>query len=219
MKRPKTISFDLDGTLVDHSFSSAIWREAVPRLVASARGMTLEEAKWWVLSQYDQVGESSLEWYDLSYWYRRFCIEEDWRETLASHRHLIRTFPEVEGVLRRLSRDYELIIISNASRPFIEEEISHSGLRSIPFVQVISATSDWAAVKKTPEFYQKVCERLRLDPSEMVHVGDHREFDFFAPQGAGIRSYLLDRTGCEDGDHVVRDLVEFVERALNGLES
>lgn len=215
----KIISFDLDGTLVDHSFSNAIWHEEVPRLVARKRCISLDEAKEWVFSQYREVGEESLEWYDLGYWFRRFRIGESWRESLRRHRYLIQPFPEVREVLRSLAERYPIMIISNASRPFIEEELSHRDFHGITFFRIVSATSDWGEVKKTGQFYKKVCEALGVEPSNLVHVGDHLEFDFLAPWKAGIRAYLLDRSGIAKGEYVVKDLVEFSVKVVDGYFS
>jgi HAD superfamily hydrolase (TIGR01493 family) len=207
----KVISFDMDGTLVQHDFSTAVWREAIPALLALERGMPLAEAKAWVYAEYESVGEGALEWYDLGYWYRRFQLKEEWKETLRRHRHLIRTFPEVRSVLHEVSLTHRLIILSNASRPFIGEEIEATGLAPF-FERVISATSDLGEVKKTRRFYEQVCRLLALEPEELIHVGDHWEFDFVAPQEAGISAYFLDRSGGRDGGHVVRDLREFAQR-------
>ncbi len=206
------ISFDLDGTLVEEGFSTAVWREAVPALVAREKGLSLEQAKKWVYTQYDLVGEGSLEWYDLAYWYRRFGLDGAWRRSLEEHRHLIRLFPEVKEVLQELISYYDFIILSNASRPFIEEELSQSALDSFPFLHVVSATSDFGQVKKTSSFYEQVCRRLELDPSRLIHVGDHPEFDYRAPSQAGIRAYLLDRSGRERKEHAVMDLREFARK-------
>lgn len=206
------ISFDLDGTLVDHTFSTAVWREAIPALVSKKRGLPLEQAKAWVYSEYDRVGEGALEWYDLAYWHQRFGLDGTWRQTLGQHRHLVKLFPEVPQVLQELSSGHELIILSNASRPFIEEELSQSGLDSFPFLHVVSATSDFGQVKKTSSFYQQVCKGLGLEPSRLIHVGDHEEFDYKAPAKAGIRAYFLDRSGKKKTDYSVRDLREFAMR-------
>jgi putative hydrolase of the HAD superfamily len=216
MSHLKMISFDLDGTLVDHSFSNAIWHHVVPELVAQKTGMTREEAKSWVFSQYQEVGEASLEWYDLEYWFKRFGLREDWREVLARHRDLIRPFPEVRGVLESLAQRYPLMIVSNASRAFIEEELSHKDFQGLQFFRIVSATSDWGQVKKTGGFYRRLCEALGIDPTRVVHVGDHEEFDFLAPKEAGMEAYFLDRSGVARGDHVVRDLEEFSLKVTDG---
>lgn len=216
MNRP-IISFDLDGTLVEHGFSTAVWREAIPHLVAQKRGISLEKAKPWVYKQYDQVGEGSLEWYDLAYWYSRFGLDGAWRQTLHDHRHLIRLFAEVPEVLEELKPEYDFIILSNASRAFIEEELSQSKLDFFPFLHVVSATSDFGQVKKTSSFYRQVCERLGLNPSQLIHVGDHLEFDYEAPTQAGIRAFFLDRSGKQRTDYSVKDLREFASKLKNAV--
>jgi putative hydrolase of the HAD superfamily len=209
----RLLSFDLDGTLVQHSFSLAVWREAIPALVAHQRRMPLEEAKAWVFREYESVGEGALEWYDLAYWYRRFQLEEDWRETLRRHRPLIRLFPEVRAVLQEASESHRLIILSNASHPFVQAEMAAGGLDGL-FERVISATSDLGEVKKTRAFYTRVCGLLGLDPGQLVHVGDHWEFDYVAPREAGIEAYYLDRSRRRGGNGVVGDLKEFAARVL-----
>jgi putative hydrolase of the HAD superfamily len=207
----RVLSFDLDGTLVTHDFSTAIWREAIPELVARQRGLPLEEAKRRVFAEYESVGEGALEWYDLAYWYSRFRLDEDWQETLERHRHLIRLYPEVKEVLRSLGERYPMIILSNASHPFVNAEMAVGGLEGA-FRHVVSATSDWGQVKKTRAFYEAVCEKLALDPGGIIHVGDHWEFDYLAPQEAGIQSYFLDRNGTRNGPEVVKDLTQFAAR-------
>jgi putative hydrolase of the HAD superfamily len=217
MKREssRVLSFDLDGTLVQHDFSTAVWREAIPDLVARQRGLPIEDAKRWVYEQYDEVGEGSLAWYDLNYWYERFHLEEDWSETLRRHRHRIRLFPEAEAALDALGTSYRMIILSNATHPFIREEMTVGGLAG-RFERVISATSDWGQVKKTESFYRDVCRNLQVEPHCLVHVGDHWEFDCVAPRRAGIEAYFLDRSGRGRGPGVVPDLTAFARQLLDG---
>jgi HAD superfamily hydrolase (TIGR01549 family) len=207
----RVLSFDLDGTLVTHDFSTAVWREAIPALVAEQRGLPLPEAKEWVFREYDSVGEGALEWYDLAYWYDRFRLDEDWREPLERHRPLIRLYPEAGEILRSLGERYPMIVLSNASHPFVRAEMAGCELEGL-FQHVVSATSDWGQVKKTRAFYQAVCDKLALDPEKIVHVGDHWEFDYLAPRRAGIESYFLDRAGARNGPDVVRDLEQFAFR-------
>lgn len=207
----KVLSFDLDGTLVQHDFSMTIWREAIPSLVARQQGVDIEQAKPWVYEQYESIGEESLAWYDLAYWYERFGLEEDWKDTLRRHRPLIRLFPEVTSVLESLKKTHRMIILSNASRPFVQAEMEESGIQGL-FERVVSATSDLGEVKKTEDFYHRACGLLGLQPAEVVHVGDHWAFDYLAPRRAGISSYFLDREGRQNGPWVVPDLTAFASR-------
>ena len=57
-----------------------------------------------------------------------------------------------------------------------------------------------------------ICNKLKIKPSEMVHVGDHKEFDYQVPKKVGIQSFYLDRNGTSNGEFVVSNLEEFEER-------
>jgi FMN phosphatase YigB (HAD superfamily) len=48
----------------------------------------------------------------------------------------------------------------------------------------------------------------------MIHVGDHKEFDYLSPQKLGITSYYLDRKKNTTGLHIVSDLKEFETNIL-----
>jgi putative hydrolase of the HAD superfamily len=206
-----TLSFDLDGTLVDQEYSEWIWRHAIPDLVAKKRMIGLEDAKTFVFNQYDSIGDASLEWYQISYWFNRFRIDEHWKAVMENHADKIGAYPEVPEVLDRLKDRFELVIISNAAREFVSIEMEKANLYKF-FSRVFSATSDFGEVKKTGRFYGKVCGILGVEPSELIHVGDHWTFDYLVPKKRGIRTYFLDRDGIKHGDDTVRDLLEFERR-------
>jgi putative hydrolase of the HAD superfamily len=77
-------------------------------------------------------------------------------------------------------------------------------------MKIFSATSDFGRVKREEDIYRMVCERINVSTAEIIHVGDHREFDFEAPQRIGIRSYFLDRTKKEIGPRVIHRLEELL---------
>jgi putative hydrolase of the HAD superfamily len=67
-------------------------------------------------------------------------------------------------------------------------------------------------VKKTAEFYQKVCDILNVDPQEIIHVGDHYDFDYLVPRRLGIQAFYLDRFGKQEGEFVLRSLKDLEEK-------
>jgi putative hydrolase of the HAD superfamily len=69
-------------------------------------------------------------------------------------------------------------------------------------------------VKKTAEFYQQVCDILNVDPQEIVHVGDHYDFDYLVPRKLGIQAFYLDRFGKQKGQFVLKDLSELEKRIV-----
>ncbi len=213
---PKIISFDMDGTLVDSSFTDWVWMHGLPKLYAEKVGLSFEEAKLHVVREYEKVGEGAIEWYDIQYWLRFFGLNHDWRSLLQSYVDKIRVYEDVNHLLDRLKDRYALILTSNAGKEFIEIEMEATGLGRY-FRHVFSATSDYRTVKKTADFYRRVCNVLQVEPHEILHIGDHYEFDYLVPTSVGMKAFFLDRSGKEKGDHILHSLKELEKKIL--LES
>jgi len=210
------LSFDLDGTLVDSAFTDLVWHHGVPALYAQRAGIELAQARELVLEEYRRVGDGALEWYDIAYWFRYLDLPGGWKELLGRYASQVRVYPEVHEVLSQLRERYSLIVLSNAAREFIAVEMRQGGLADY-FDLVVSATSDFGLVKKSPEFYQRICERLGVGAHELIHVGDHWEFDYQIPRGMGITAFYLSRGGDRSGPDVIGDLRTLPE-VLDGGE-
>jgi len=208
---PKIISFDMDGTLVDAEFTDWVWGHGIPTLYAKKTGVSFEEAKALVTQEYLKVGEGAIEWYDIKYWFRFFQLDESWKSVMERYADKIKVYPDVNHLLQRLKGRFPLILTSNAGREFIDLEMEATGLGRY-FSRVFSATTDFGEVKKTAGFYQRICQILETRPQEMVHVGDHYEFDYLVPRSLGIRAFYLDRSGKRSGDSVIPELKDLEER-------
>lgn len=210
MSKARLISFDLDGTLVDFTYSSLVWEVGVPQLYAQKHKIALSEATTIVTAEYTRTGDASLEWYDIAYWFKRFDLPGTGRQLMETYRNKVRLYPEVKEVLEILRRHYELIVISNAAREFIDMEVTETSIEEY-FSRIFSATSDFTQVKKTPQFYRQICDVMEIVPGEMIHVGDHYQFDYLVPRQLGVAAYFLDRNGSKAGsNHTVKSLEEFV---------
>jgi putative hydrolase of the HAD superfamily len=214
MKKRKLISFDLDSTLVDPAYTTHVWEIGIPRLYAKKHDLPLSEATATVMEAYERIGDARLEWYDIRYWFDFFELPARWQDLIAAHRDKIRAFPEVNEVLQRLVTHYDLIVLSNAAREFVEVEIEEAQLGSY-FTRTFSVTSDFGQLKKVPHCYEQVLEIMGAEPSQVVHVGDHYEFDYVVPKSMGIEAYHLDRDGKRPKDEFrVRDLRDFAALKL-----
>jgi putative hydrolase of the HAD superfamily len=205
------ISFDLDGTLVTDEFTQMVWHRGMPELYAEQYACGFELAQAHMIGEYNKIGDHSLEWYDIQYWFRFFKLRGSWTRLLEKFIPHIKTYPEVHEVLDQLSRRYQLMITSNAAREFLDMEIEAAGLAPY-FKHVVSATSDFQHVKKDREFYHQLCRRLDIGTNDLVHVGDHYCFDYLVPCALGIKSFFLDRSGKRSGPFMVADLMEFSGR-------
>jgi HAD superfamily hydrolase (TIGR01549 family) len=186
----KIISFDLDGTLVHGKYGDIVWNQGIPEEYARKYGMTIEEAKQLIRAQYEAVGDTNIKWYNIDYWLKKFDLPISAYTLLKRYETHIEIFPDTIDVLQDLMTRYTLIIASNAARIFVEKELTYTDL-SHHFAHIISATTDFGMVKKEEKFYQKLCNALNVLPHEIVHVGDHRIFDFEAPLSLGIDAYHI----------------------------
>jgi len=207
----KIISFDLDGTLVTDEFTQIVWHKGIPELYAKKHECTLDKAKEVVFHEYSKVGDKAIEWYDINYWLVFFDLDTDWQTLLRKFQHCIKIYPEVIEVLTLLRRSFKLIITSNAAREFLDTEVDTTNISSY-FHKIFSATSDFKEVKKTKDFYCTICNLLQVKQEEMIHVGDHFEFDYTIPEQTGITSFYLDRNGKKKGTKVVQNLNEFTKK-------
>lgn len=207
MPRIRVLSFDMEGTLVSHGFSTKVWHEGIPSLYAKRAGITLEEAKKLVEQHYDEIGEHRPEWYDINYWFQHFEINDPER-LLENYNQELIIYPEVRDTLQHLSQTYPLIVASSSARDFLQVMTRAIGNS---FDRVFSAISDCGHLK-SEDFYLMICREMGIAPEEMVHVGDHWEFDYLFPRRVGIEAFHLDRSGETAGQGIVKDLREFEDK-------
>lgn len=212
----RVVSFDLEGTLVDMTFSNKVWNEGLPKLYALKVGVSFDEAKKAVLNEYARVGESCVEWYDICYWFRHFGLSDNPRHLIDLYKGYICPFPDVMEVLKKLSQKYRLIIITNSHRLFVE---ALTCPMTRYFEHVFSTTSEFGLLKGNPDTYRRVCEAINVAPHEVAHVGDRVHDDFESPRSVGVNAYLLDREGkCMHipVQYKVKNLQEFAELLISG---
>jgi len=213
MSKIKVVSFDADGTLVTPDFSQAVWYEGVPSLYARKNGISFQEAKAFIEKEYQVVGDSRIEWYDIKYWLQRFGLSSPlvgYKQLLEDYRHAISWYPDVKQALSSLGKDYTLIVVSCSTREFLPYLLD--GIEGY-FVRVFSSVSDYGQIK-TPEFFLEVCRQMGVSPQEMVHVGDLWEQDYLVPEGAGIKAFHLDRRGERKEGRSLRSLAELEAKLL-----
>lgn len=211
IKKVPILSFDLDGTLMTSGFGNKVWLEGLPKLYAITHEIPYSEAKKQLIDAYDALGDTRREWYDVSYWFDYLNLNGSIENLLEQFTSYIQAFPEVSDCIKRLSKQYRLIVSSAAMKPFILIELKTAGLLDY-FSSFFSATSDTKTVKKNPLFYKMIAEKLQCEPKEIIHVGDNHEFDYITPIQAGLHAFYLDRTMSTAGKHVVASLTQFEER-------
>jgi putative hydrolase of the HAD superfamily len=211
----KVISFDLDGTIMQPGFGDSVWLEGLPLALANQKGISDDIAKNKMIKAYDETGSDKREWYDLTYWIKELKLTLNPNKLLNSYKHMVKPYPDAYKVIKRLSKQFDLIISSGAMREFITIELSISNLSDY-FKDIFSSTTDTKTVKKDPDFYKMICKKLNVEPDEIVHIGDNLEYDYISPKKAGMMAFYLNRDATSNDAFTVKSLKEF-EFALNKL--
>jgi len=185
---PKVISFDMDGTLVDGEFPRWVWNCLIPSLYSKATGISLEESKVYVYSEYEKVGPNKLEFFDIDYWFKYFNLSKGFLSEKP-----VSVYSDVLPTLKKLT-DFTLVVSSSSSKEIVNIELDATNMSKY-FSHVFSAPSDFREVTKSLSFYQKVCDVLKVNPRSVIHIGDEILSDCLVPGFLGIRSFYLNRLG------------------------
>ncbi len=181
----------MDGTLVKPEFNDLIWREVIPELYARKNEIEIEEAKGFIEEEYDKIGEYDLRWYSLDFWLGYFRLNVREKEILGEYAGKVSLYPDVLCTLEKLSKNYQLVIASCMGNDFIDTKLRKRNIKKY-FKRVFSAVSI-GLIKKEESFYLALCSSLTIKPGELIHIGDHYEFDYLVPRQIGIRAFYLDR--------------------------
>jgi HAD superfamily hydrolase (TIGR01549 family) len=199
----KVISFDVEGTMVTTDFSYAIWFEMIPQRYADRWGLSFEEATRKIKREYDSLGDQQIDWYDVQYWFTLFDLGKA-DIAMEELQPRVQYYHDTKDVLKQLQGRFTLSVASGSPRPFLKHllrDIEHH------FSAIYSSTTDFQQVK-TAEFWTSMCRDLGVDPGQVVHIGDHMQFDFIEPSSIGIKAFHLDRDRKSDTTASLHSLSE-----------
>jgi HAD superfamily hydrolase (TIGR01549 family) len=198
------ISFDVDGTLVDLEYNDLIWFKEIPELVAKKKKINFEKSLKYVYEEYSKLGEHNLNWYDINYWITYFRLKVSPKKILEKYQSQVKIFPEVIPLLEELKKNFILIVITAMPREFLTPKMKK--LEKY-FKFSFSALSDFKELKNS-EIYSKISKTLNVCPEQILHIGDHWEFDYLAAQKAGMNAIYLDRSKTKKGIFIIHNLGE-----------
>jgi HAD superfamily hydrolase (TIGR01662 family) len=91
------------------------------------------------------------------------------------------------NILKRLSRDYRLAVVTNNNRVQTERVLEAVGIRR--FFSVIQSFTDSSCLKPDPKVFAQVARRLRVKPRECLSVGDRVDTDLIPAAKSGMRVF------------------------------
>lgn len=208
--KPEVISFDVDGTIVKQHFADKFWWEEMPKIYARRHDMDFEEARKFLKTRYDEIGNEDRRWYLPDYWFDRFNLGKEPKTVLAGMKHELEVYPDAIEVIQTLhDQEWTMIVISNASEIFLEVELE--GLKEY-FARIFSCVSDFNEVKKHPRVYERAFKEFGVDPRQVLHVGNDPKFDYRVPREVGATAYLIDRDRTHNHENALRDLRALLDR-------
>src|SRR6266851_6255337 len=177
------VGLKLDPAPFDRAFFSA-WKQ-MPARVAIDGPRENDDKDWWrelvdlildqVAPELDEIDRDNF--FEVAY--EHFAEAGVWE-----------LYPEVPDVLEKLRPRFPLAVISNfdGRLRMILEQLGVS-----KFFPHVFLSSELGADKPDPEIFRLALNVLRLQPNEVLHVGDDPQRDLKAGTAAGLSIFQLDR--------------------------
>jgi 2-haloacid dehalogenase len=193
--KPKWLTFDAYGTLIDFDLSSAIVTALGDRLdgidvdefLEVCERVRFEEVQG-EYRPYREILRASLkrsmERYGLEY------RDED-GEALIKAVPTFGPFPDVPPVLERLRHDCKLVIISNTQDDLIAGNLEKLG---VPIDHVITAEQA-GGYKPSLDVFRYTFDKIGADQSEVVHIAQGFNYDIVPAYHLGLRKIWINRRG------------------------
>jgi putative hydrolase of the HAD superfamily len=109
-------------------------------------------------------------------------------EAFFTVRNELELYPEVDDALQALSSRYALLAVTNGNADISRMPVARHFQGSV-------SARELGVGKPDPRIFEAACERLRMAPHEVMHVGDDWQLDVEGALGAGLWAVWLHRTG------------------------
>lgn len=202
----KIISFDLQGTLSDETYSNFFWLDILPTQYAKKYNMTVDAAKLELKQKFKSWGIYSFPYYDNKYW--TDMLNFDAFEELAKNQKQ----PKMNNIFIEYVKSITLpkIIISTTSDAFIDIEL---GEYKPLFAKTYSCLDYFHTAGKTPQIYIDVAKEMNVKPEEILHIGDNATMDVENARLAGVNAIHF----CGNVPETISEIDSFLKKE-NGVQ-
>ena len=196
-RKPKFVTFDMNGTLIQFRINDAIRQVLGDRLPAEIADDFLQACKAYRIDEcmgdykpFDQIVADSMERAS-----RRLGLEyrEDDARAVYDHVPTFGPYPGVTEALNRLAEAYPLVIVTNSDTAHAVHLVENL---QAPFDVVITA-EQMGVYKPRLRAFEYMLDKLGVAPDEIVHVSASPMYDLRSAAVMGIEHKVYVDRGFE----------------------
>ena len=109
-------------------------------------------------------------------------------DLFLDYRNRVALYPDVIPALERLRHHFKLVVVTNGNA-----DIERVGIGEFFSAQI--RAEEAGCRKPLAGIFELACSTINVEPSSVIHVGDHPIDDIQGAIGAGIRSIWMNRQG------------------------
>lgn len=188
----EAVCFDLDGTLIHYKDDySAYVRRFAERLGLEVEGHLEAFRQVYPLEltregpqNFSDVIARSLAALGLA---QPSGLEEFCQEAVAAYAKGVELLPGALGTLEYFSR-WPLALVTNGPADMQRAAVEKVGIAGFFETLVVSADPDVGVRKPNPRIFRIACERLGVEPPNVLMIGDNLEQDVRGAEAAGMQA-------------------------------
>ena len=163
-----TLLLDMDGTVLDLAYDNYMWLTHVPERWAEQNGMTLDEARKYLLRKFGEA-QGDLRWYCLDHWSEH--LDLDVAQLHRDNHHRIDYLPGAREFLEAVrDADIRVIMATNSHQATLDLKEEVTGL--CEFFDGIYTSHSFGFAKERQEFWHALKEETDFDPAKTMFVDD-----------------------------------------------
>jgi len=190
----KAVIFDLDNTLIDFMGTKKSSCDAAIDAMIKAGLKTPKQKAWKTL--FSLYREKGIEYQTIfKPFLEKTMGKVDYKIMAAgiiayrkTKNTMLKTYPNVKPVLKKLSKNYKLAILSDAPILQAWTRLVEMGLEN--FFDTVITYDDTHKAKPHPRPFRTVLRKLKVKPEEVVMIGDNLLRDVKGAKNLGMKTIL-----------------------------